>query len=355
MNRNPVLTLVLLLLLLHSHGLAEEEEHGRDTIGFGELEEEEWRGEVIHLSWRPRAFLYRGFLSGEECDHLIDVAKPHMERAGVVNDKTGEFEPSDTRTSTGAFLEESQDDVVARVERRVARVTMTPKQNQECMQVLRYADGQKYGGRPWGRGFGGHPRKEPHTDFFHDGVNAAPEAGGQRLVTALMYLSTPEEGGETVFPLAEPRGPPDPSLSECARRGLANRAVRGDMLVFYSLAPNGNPDPTSQHGSCPTTKGEKWSATIWVHTHLYMDRAEEGGFIKRKDILPPTSCQDSNEMCAEWAFFGECEKNPGYMLEGCPLSCGICRPEGHWDEEPAAEVKPPPPLEVLRRAKREQQ
>lgn len=33
--------------------------------------QEEWRGEVIHLSWSPRAFLLRGFLSDEECDHLV--------------------------------------------------------------------------------------------------------------------------------------------------------------------------------------------------------------------------------------------------------------------------------------------
>jgi prolyl 4-hydroxylase len=29
------------------------------------------------------------------------------------------------------------------------------------------------------------------------------ENGGQRVATVLIYLSTPEEGGETVFPLAE--------------------------------------------------------------------------------------------------------------------------------------------------------
>jgi hypothetical protein len=29
------------------------------------------------------------------------------------------------------------------------------------------------------------------------------ENGGQRIVTFLMYLSTPEEGGETVFPFAD--------------------------------------------------------------------------------------------------------------------------------------------------------
>ena len=32
-----------------------------------------------------------------------------------------------------------------------------------------------------------------------------------------------------------------------------------------SLTPNGEVDNNSLHGSCPTSKGEKWSATKWIH------------------------------------------------------------------------------------------
>ncbi len=39
------------------------------------LPQEEWRGEVIHLSWAPRAFLVKNFLSDEECDHLIQKVR----------------------------------------------------------------------------------------------------------------------------------------------------------------------------------------------------------------------------------------------------------------------------------------
>lgn len=28
----------------------------------------------------------------------------------------------------------------------------------------------------------------------------------------------------------------------------------------------------------------------------------------------------------QWAFFGECDKNPGYMLTGCKKSCKVCDP-----------------------------
>lgn len=53
--------------------------------------------------------------------------------------------------------------------------------------------------------------------------------------------------------------------SACALKGLAVKAVEGDAVMFFSLHPDGSEDPTSLHGSCPTTRGDKWSATKWIH------------------------------------------------------------------------------------------
>ena len=36
---------------------------------------------VIQLSeWKPRAYLYKNFLSEAECNHIITKARPHLER-----------------------------------------------------------------------------------------------------------------------------------------------------------------------------------------------------------------------------------------------------------------------------------
>merc|ERR1712039_1071462 len=32
---------------------------------------------------------------------------------------------------------------------------------------------------------------------------------------------------------------------------------------------------------------------------------------------PPAGCVDANQNCEVWAASGECEANPGYMLENC--------------------------------------
>jgi hypothetical protein len=37
--------------------------------------QEEWRGEIEQLSWKPRAFLAKGFLSDEECEHIKNMVR----------------------------------------------------------------------------------------------------------------------------------------------------------------------------------------------------------------------------------------------------------------------------------------
>ena len=87
--------------------------------------------------------------------------------------------------------------------------------------MLHYVNGQKY---------------EPHHDYFHDTVNPQKSNGGQRVATMLMYLTTVEEGGETVFPNAAEKVQGD-EWSDCAKRGLAVKTTRGDALLFFRCVP----------------------------------------------------------------------------------------------------------------------
>ena len=34
--------------------------------------QDKWIGEVVELSWQPRAFLFKKFLTDEECEHIIN-------------------------------------------------------------------------------------------------------------------------------------------------------------------------------------------------------------------------------------------------------------------------------------------
>lgn len=294
-HRNTLILLLLAVASLQEQIAAELVAYGRGKV--------EWRGEIVQLSWSPRAYHLKGLLSDEECEHIKKISKDQLAASDVVNNLTGKSEKSSVRTSTGTFFDNGFDDVISAIEERVAQVTMLPKENQEGLQVLKYVDGQKY---------------EPHYDYFHDAVNQAADRGGQRVATVLMYLATPEEGGETVFPNVDPsQRVQGPGWSHCARQGLAHKPRKGDALLFYSLTPDGVEDKHSLHGSCPTTKGEKWSATKWIHVGTYDKTAAW-----QKDRWK--GCDDIEEHCGYWAGTGECEKNPSYMHRHCRLSCKLC-------------------------------
>ncbi|KAK8966660.1 hypothetical protein KSP40_PGU010303 [Platanthera guangdongensis] len=258
------------------------------------------------ISSKPRAFVYEGFLTDEECDHLIFLAKSELQRSAVADNLSGKSKLSDVRTSSGMFIKKGTDHIVSGIEDKLAAWTLLPKENGEDIQVLRYEHGQKY---------------DAHYDFFTDKVNIA--RGGHRIATVLMYLSDVKKGGETVFPKAEEsqrKSHAKDDVSECARRGIAVKPRRGDALLFFSLHPNATPDHSSLHGGCPVLEGEKWSATKWIHV-MSFDK-----------MLPPSdgSCADNNPNCERWASLGECAKNSAYMvgtseLPGyCRGSCNVC-------------------------------
>ena len=84
--------------------------------------QEEWRGEIIQLSWEPRAYLLKGFMADDECEHLIKLASPGMRKSSVADNETGKSVDSQIRTSTGTFLGIGQTEIVERIEKRVAQV-----------------------------------------------------------------------------------------------------------------------------------------------------------------------------------------------------------------------------------------
>ncbi|KAK1643272.1 hypothetical protein QYE76_061077 [Lolium multiflorum] len=290
----PLLLLLAVLVLAQSHGVA--------SSGGGFYDPKR----VTQISWRPRAFLYSGFLSHAECDHLVKLAKGRLEKSMVADNDSGKSVMSLVRTSSGTFLAKREDDIISGIEKRVAAWTFLPEENAESVQVLHYEVGQKY---------------DAHFDYFTDKINL--KRGGHRVATVLMYLTDVKQGGETVFPNAEGGHLQlkDETWSECARSGLAVKPRKGDALLFFSLHVNATTDPSSLHASCPVVEGEKWSATKWIHVR---------SFDNPPDVMTDLPCSDDNEMCPRWAAVGECFKNAKYMvgtkdtLGFCRKSCGVC-------------------------------
>ncbi|GAU24949.1 hypothetical protein TSUD_311840 [Trifolium subterraneum] len=106
--------------------------------------------------------------SKEECEYMINLAKPFMAKSSVVDSKTGKSTESRVRTSSGMFLKRGKDKIIQTIERRIADFTFIPVENGEGLQVLHYGVGEKY---------------EPHYDYFLDAFNT--KNGGQRVATAV--------------------------------------------------------------------------------------------------------------------------------------------------------------------------
>jgi prolyl 4-hydroxylase len=272
------------------------------------------------LSWEPRIFLYHGFLSEEECDYLIKLATPRLTRSGVVEEGGGDG-ISDIRTSNGMFFERAETKEIEEIERRLSEWALIPPGHGEGFQVLRYEKDQEYKG---------------HFDYFFDQVSV--KNGGNRLATVLMYLETPDSGGETVFGNVKKPATQtiEAGFSECAMDGLAVKPEKGDAVLFWSLTTAGTLDKGSLHGSCPVISGIKYAATKWYHVghyaqgpHEKAEKIEHVVFVPPPPPAPP-GCRDKKVECHGWAEGGECEANAGYMVGtrahpgDCILSCGRC-------------------------------
>jgi hypothetical protein len=97
-----------------------------------------------------------------------------------------------------------------------------------------------------------------------------------------MYLTSVEQGGETVFPHGQKLSVwedeaslMDPgevfeedsweyTMVKLCRSSLATKPIQGEAVLFYSQTPSGALDPYSEHGGCPVLKGDKWGANLWV-------------------------------------------------------------------------------------------
>lgn len=289
---------------------------GHAVIDPGSVKDRE--SKMITLDADARIFLFKGFLSDEECDHIINLSEPRLSRSGVVDTGTGGSKISTIRTSSGVFLARAQDEVIQRIEDRIAKWTLVPPGNGEGLQVLKYQKEQKY---------------DAHWDyFFHkDGVSN----GGNRYATVLMYLATTEEGGETVFPNIPAPGGQNEGFSECAKYHLAAKPIKGDAVLFHSIKPSGDLERKSLHTACPVIKGIKWSAAKWIHVGHYAMGGEKWERIEQhpQEVpkhLFPIGCEDIDDMCGEWARAGECDKNPSFMvgsrakLGKCIKTCNRC-------------------------------
>ena len=194
---------------------------------------------VLQTMANPRIVVFGGLLSDEECEQLIEFARPRLARSLTVATATGGEEVNADRTSNGMFFQRGENELISRIEERIGKLVDWPVENGEGLQVLHYTPGTEY---------------KPHYDYFDPQAPGTPtilRRGGQRVGTLIMYLGEPEKGGGTNFP--------DVNLEVAPKRGNA---------VFFSYE-RAHPSTKSLHGGAPVLAGEKWIATKWLRERRF--------------------------------------------------------------------------------------
>ncbi|MDR2212646.1 MAG: 2OG-Fe(II) oxygenase [Pseudomonadales bacterium] len=215
-----------------------------DPLPEGGIPSTLWAGDrevrVLGALRRPRVVLFGDLLAPEECEELIELARPRLQRSTAVQVDTGGSAVHDARTSDGMFFKRGENSLCQRIETRLSALLGWPVENGEGLQILHYGPGAEY---------------KPHYDYFDPREKGTPkilQRGGQRVATIVMYLNDPKMGGGTTFPNVNFEVAP----------------VRGNAVFFNYERPHES--SLTLHGGAPVVEGEKWIATKWMREREFV-------------------------------------------------------------------------------------
>ncbi|GAB5371771.1 hypothetical protein AAMO2058_001608400 [Amorphochlora amoebiformis] len=177
----------------------------------------------------PRLYLVEDFASPDEIDHIMRVSEPRLT-------------PSHKGTVTGVRYELpiDGDPILERIRERMMSMFPGLKTRHEpTFRVRKYTN----------KSF--HP---PHVDYFES------DDGSVLVLTIMLYLHSPDHGGETAFPRAN------------GGKGYAFAPTSGNVAAWWSIYGQGDVrgkpgamDPRTLHEGRPVQKGIKWNATLFVY------------------------------------------------------------------------------------------
>jgi len=213
--------------------------NARPTLQFAgdhaEIEGHKMRRSVMMES--PRVAVIENVLTPDECAEFIALGREQLRQITVVDPDNGSDLVHEARSGRFTSFTRGQTPFIDRIEKRIAALTQWPVENGEGFQLIHYAPGNEY---------------KAHFDWFDPALPGSAvhlKAGGQRIVTIILYLNQPERGGGTQFPWLG---------------GLTVSAVPGRALYFENIDDAYAVDQRAQHAGMPVEAGEKWIVTKWL-------------------------------------------------------------------------------------------
>lgn len=177
------------------------------------------------------------FLGAEDRALLIDRIDRNRQPSILLTDSP----EANFRTSESCNLDR-WDAKVEAIDQRICALMGLDEWWGETLQGQRYAPGQHF---------------RPHHDFFHTSQaywEEQQKSGGQRTWTAMIFLNTPDDGGETAFPAA----------------GLTVLPRPGMLLMWDNMDANGAPNIYALHEGCAVKAGVKYIVTKWFRERNWL-------------------------------------------------------------------------------------
>ena len=182
---------------------------------------------------RERVYEFDNILSQNECNMIIEMAKPKISKSAVLSKE--KFHPG--RTSSHVFLP-SNHQLLEKIDNIVYSYLGIPKENYENLQVVNYKSTEKYDAH--------YDACDPKEEICKNDIQTR---GGLRYATFIFYLNDNFTGGETEFP----------------KRNIRATPKTGKAVLFFNL----NDDNTDRrdksfHAGLPPNTGEKWMCNKWI-------------------------------------------------------------------------------------------
>lgn len=182
-------------------------------------------------SGKPYLRIVEGFLTPEECRHLIGLCQPRFQKSNVIKSDGKSGQDATVRTSSSCMFRKGEDSIVQAIEERAARVAGVPVSHLEALQIVRYEPGQEY---------------KAHNDWFnHDeGID------NQRYMTLFVYLNDDFTGGETEFTNLDYK-----TVPKMGSAVIWQNCDRNETKTCYQEA---------MHRGVPPEAGVKYGLNIWI-------------------------------------------------------------------------------------------
>lgn len=173
--------------------------------------------------------LYEGIFTEFECNHIIEQSKPLLSDSRL-DDNMEEF-------ISNCWLPHNKTSIIDLVCDKISYITCSPLEKAEKIQIIHYPEGGSYNSHYDGWDHDNSEKQKQNMKY-----------GGQRLLTAIVYLNDIEEGGEMNFP----------------KKNVIIKPKQGSILVFNNCVDNTNKkDVNSIYNNMPVIKGEKWTFNLW--------------------------------------------------------------------------------------------